>query len=157
MTAFDDAFTTLIGEEGGYVNDHEDAGGETKYGISKRAFPNIDIKNLTLDQAKTIYFDSYWNPSKCYVLPGPIAAQVFDFAVNAGVATAAKTLQRALGLTDDGDIGPSTLKVALQADLKQFAIHFAVERLLHYAQQPSFPKFGRGWFTRAVTIAVNNQ
>lgn len=157
MTVFDDAFAAVIGEEGFYSNDPEDSGGETKYGISKAAFPNIDIKNLTLDAAKTIYFDNYWTPSKCYLLPGAIAAQVFDFAVNAGVATAAKTLQRALGVADDGEIGSATLQAAIQVDLKKFAIHFAVERLLHYAQQPSFPKFGKGWFTRAVTVAINNQ
>lgn len=157
MTAFDDAFAAVIGEEGLYSNDQNDPGGETKYGISKAAFPNLDIKNLTLDEAKTIYFDNYWTPSKCYLLPGAIAAQVFDFAVNAGVATAAKTLQRALGVADDGEIGPSTLKAALAADFKQFSICFCVERLLHYAEQPSFPKFGKGWFKRAVTVAVNNQ
>lgn len=157
MTAFDDAFAAVIGIEGGYTNDPDDSGGETKYGISKTAFPNVDIKNLTLDQAKNIYFDNYWTPSKCQVLPGHIGAQVFDFAVNAGVSEAAKTLQRALGVDDDGVVGPSTLKAALQVDLKKFAIAFAVERTLHYASQPSFPKYGRGWITRALTVAMNNE
>ena len=60
MSNFDRAFRFLIGEEGGYVNDPADPGGETKFGISKRAYPQLDIKSLTLDQAKAIYRRDYW-------------------------------------------------------------------------------------------------
>ena len=55
MNNFDSAFTIILGSEGGYVNDPRDSGGETKYGIAKKFYPNLDIKNLTVEQAKAIY------------------------------------------------------------------------------------------------------
>ena len=61
MSNFDRAFRFLIGEEGGYSADPHDPGGETKFGISKRAYPQLDIKSLTLDQAKAIYRRDYWD------------------------------------------------------------------------------------------------
>jgi len=76
MTAFDKAFEILIGHEGGYVNDVNDRGGETRYGISKRAYPHIDIANLTLAQAKEIYRTDYWDKVKCSSLPPDLALLV---------------------------------------------------------------------------------
>ena len=57
---FDKAFEFTIGVEGGYVNDPSDPGGETKFGVSKKSYPNLDIKNLTITQAKEIYYKDYW-------------------------------------------------------------------------------------------------
>lgn len=156
MNSFDDAFAAVIGEEGGYVNDSEDAGGETKFGISKAAFPEIDIKNLTLDQAKDLYRKNYWTPILGDAMRPKMALAVFDFAVNAGVSASVKTLQRVIGVDDDGKVGPGTLAAANKKDIKDFALTFAVERVLHYASQTKFPKYGRGWVTRAVTVAMNN-
>ena len=59
-TNFLRAVKEVLKIEGGYVNNPNDRGGETKYGISKRAYPNVDIKNLTLDKAKQIYYNDYW-------------------------------------------------------------------------------------------------
>ncbi len=156
MTAFDDAFAAVIGEEGGYVDDPDDPGGETKYGISKAAYPALNIKNITLAQAKQIYHDNYWKNIQGDSIPAPVAEQVFDFAVNAGVGCATKLLQRVVGVPEDGVIGPRTVLAARNVNQKFFALHFAIERVLHYAGQSTFPKYGRGWVTRTLTTAINN-
>jgi hypothetical protein len=80
--SFDKAFEIVVGLEGGYSNDSNDPGGETKYGISKRYNPDIDIKNLTLEQAKQIYLERYWKPSGCDHALYPMDICLFDGAVN---------------------------------------------------------------------------
>jgi len=129
-TNFLKAFTEIIGIEGGYVNNPDDRGGETKYGISKRAYPNIDIKNLTLNKAKEIYHRDYWIATKleqidCY----DIQLELFDTAVNMGVYKTQTILQEALNLLNrnernfkdlkvDGQIGKITISAYNQVDKK---------------------------------------
>src|ERR1700687_938428 len=81
--------------EGGYVNSPSDPGGETKWGISKRAYPNLDIANLTADQASCIYTQDDWLKAGCDNLPLPYCTVVFDSAVNDGVSTATGWLRQA--------------------------------------------------------------
>jgi len=94
---FNSCVTLTLWLEGGYVNNPNDPGGETKYGISKRAHPNVDIANLTLDEAKEIYLDEYWMPSGCENLPTPLDLCVFDAAVNSGITRAAQWLKECGG------------------------------------------------------------
>src|SRR4030066_1021631 len=82
MNQFDRAIDLILAEEGGYVIDQLDPGGETKYGISKRAYPEINIPSLTPDQEKDIYMRDYWNPCKCEELPWPLSLLVFQAAIN---------------------------------------------------------------------------
>ena len=110
---FLDAFAKLIGHEGGLSLDPRDRGnwtggrrdwGElkgTKYGISAHAFPDLDIKSLTLEQARQIYRDKYWSAACCDMLPDPLKFPVFDLAVNSGPGRAARLLQRAVGAEED--------------------------------------------------------
>ena len=79
---FDKAFEFTVGLEGGYSDDKNDPGGETRYGISKRYNPDVDIKNLTLAQAKEIYLARYWIPAGCDAYPYPYDVILFDSAVN---------------------------------------------------------------------------
>lgn len=79
----------------GYTNDPNDAGGETKFGISKRAYPNIDIKSLTYDKVKEIYKKDYWDKAGCDSIPFPYNVCVFDCAVNQGVGRASQFLIKA--------------------------------------------------------------
>lgn len=78
-----------IALEGGYSNDAVDPGGETKYGISKRAFPDLDIKNLTPQLAEDIYKREYWDKLflDSYTFP-PFRWKLFDISVNMGLSTA---------------------------------------------------------------------
>ena len=67
------AFDMVIGNEGGYVNDPYDKGRETKYGISKKQYPHVDIPSLTLEQARDIYHKDYWCRYKCDCLPDALS------------------------------------------------------------------------------------
>lgn len=80
--SFDKAFELVVGLEGGYSNDPRDPGGETKFGISKRYHPELDIANLALEQAKSIYLNGYWIPAKCDESLYPLDICLFDGAVN---------------------------------------------------------------------------
>lgn len=95
MSSFDKALEFTLRWEGGYVFDHDDPGGETKYGISKRAYPNVNIKELTREQAGDIYKRDYWNTFNCDNLSVADACAVFDTCVNCGVARTAIFLDSA--------------------------------------------------------------
>lgn len=90
--SLDQALALVLKFEGGYVNDPDDPGGETKYGISKRSYPNVDIRNLTPELAGTIYQNDYWGPAGCAHLTPGMAVVVFDSAVNVGVRRAVEWL-----------------------------------------------------------------
>ena len=146
MTTFDQAFEIIIGHEGGYVNDPRDPGGETKYGISKRAYPKEDIKNLTLDRAKLLYKRDYWDAVEAESIPGAARLMLFDCAVNTGVGMAKKLLQRAVGTKDDGIIGPKTR--AAISNTPDLAMKFAGYWLQYYTDLPGWPTYGKGWTRR---------
>ena len=86
--SWEQALTFVLAREGGLVEDKNDPGGLTNYGISKRAYPNLDIRNLTVELAGTIYFNDYWTKAGCDALPPDMALIVFDSAVNCGVSRA---------------------------------------------------------------------
>lgn len=153
--SFERAFEIVVGLEGGYGNDKNDPGGETKYGISKRAYPDVDIKNLTLDHAKGIYRYDYWDALQCDEMPWPLSMLVFDCGVNQGLTTAAKTLQRALNVDQDGMIGKVTLAKAKTAGSETCAL-FLADRALRYTGTRGFDLFGRGWFKRLFLIAMES-
>ncbi|MGK2897583.1 MAG: glycoside hydrolase family 108 protein [Burkholderiaceae bacterium] len=148
---FDQAFNQLIAHEGGYVDDRRDAGGETKYGISKAAYPGEDIRAMTLERAKAIYARDYWGPAGCDALPDAARLQVFDMAVNSGVKTAIKTLQRAVGAVPDGVLGPHTLQAIQSMPALRLVARFNGQRLALMADLASWPAFGRGWAKRIAT------
>ena len=149
---FDDAFAKLIGHEGGYTNNSADPGGETKFGISKRAYPGEDIACLTLERAKEIYRRDYWGPAGCDAVPDAAKFQVFDMAVNSGVRQTIKTVQRAVGESEDGVLGPHTLQALQSMPAARFVARFNATRLAFMAGLPTWPTFGRGW---ALRIADN--
>ena len=145
---FDLAIERVLGHEGGYVNDPDDPGGETKYGISKRAYPNENISALTLDRAKELYRRDYWQPLRCEEMPWPLSMLVFDCGVNQGNQVAAKTLQKALGVAQDGSLGNVTMSKARKAGMETCAL-FLSDRALRYTGTRNFDKYGRGWLNYA--------
>jgi lysozyme family protein len=149
---FERAFAIILNSEGGYSNDPRDPGKETKYGISSRAYPNLDIKNLTIAQAEEIYRADYWDKCRCDEMPEGLKLPLFDSAVNQGSSRAIKLLQTALNLTPDGVIGPRTMERAHQE--AGAAANFLTERVLHYASLPTFPTFGRGWVRRVMRLML---
>ena len=111
-----------------YENHPDDTGGPTKFGISQKAYPNLDIASLTEAQAKEIYRRDYWDRIKGDLLPTPIAAALLDCAVNQGVPTAIKLFQSMMDLVVDGDFGPKTIRAAQTTtnwDVHMFQLHRA--------------------------------
>jgi lysozyme family protein len=94
MLSFAIDMTFIFKWEGGYVNDPSDPGGETNFGISKRSYPNLDIKNLTRQAAQEIYQRDYWNAIKGDTLDGSLACVALDTAINMGVSRANQFLQQ---------------------------------------------------------------
>jgi lysozyme family protein len=145
--------------EGGYVNHPDDPGGETKYGISKRTYPYLDIKHLTMDQARQIYFVDFWLKAKCEQIENePMAEKFFDACVNTGIGQAVTLLQRALRATgakveEDGVIGPVTLEAVNKADNAALVAAFRSEAAGYYrllaGLKPTQRLFLSGWLTRA--------
>lgn len=148
MKKFDAALTLILRHEGGYVWDKLDPGGETKYGISKRAYPDEDIKNITVERAGQIYKRDYWDKIKGDELPEPIAVIVFDFAVNAGVRRAVRMMQRLLNVQSDGVVGAKTLAAAKKCNADDFVTDYASERVNYYMMLKTFKRFGGGWLRR---------
>lgn len=146
--AFDIAFDRLMGHEGGYVNNPADPGGETNWGIAKRSYPDIDIKNLTRDQAKAIYLRDFWQRGQMDGFDGAISFQTFDIAVNSGIETAIRLLQRAAGVADDGHIGPVTMAAIHSKSVTDMLMLLNAERLDFYRKLSTFPTFGKGWVGR---------
>lgn len=136
----------------GYVNDPTDRGGETKFGVAKNANPDLNIATLTWHQAKDVYYKRYWLAAKCDQLPGRYAALHFDIAVNSGPKRAAKFLQRALNVTDDGIIGPVTIGKANQADVFDLCAAVCDQREKFYedimSNDPTQEKYRKGWMRR---------
>lgn len=150
MTAFDQAFDWLLGNEGGYVDDPHDPGGATRWGITERvARANGyigDMQTLPMEIAKAIAKRQYWDVYCCDQLPLEVGFQVFDTAYNGGAT--AKWLQEAAGVTADGKIGPATIAAVNAADPDKIVLRFNAARLRYLAALPTWPSFGKGWVNR---------
>lgn len=146
---FSEAFDRLIGHEGGYSNRSaaDDPGGETNWGISKRSYPNVDIKNLTRDGAKAIYLRDFWTPIDQGTHPA-IMYQVFDFAVNAGINTAIRKLQSAIGVADDGHWGPVSAAKLASMDVNDVLMLFNAEQLDYRRKLSNWQANASGWTAR---------
>lgn len=155
-----------------YSDDPDDPGGETKYGITKRDYPELDIKNLTIEQAMAVLNKDYWLAYKSDQLPWPLGWAHFDCCVNVGNKSrrkdgsinvhnrANKILQRAVKTDDDGIVGNITLKKA--ANFKGgnlSAIRDVIERVIYYRQladkRPIFKKYINGWQNRTDDLIKN--
>ncbi len=136
--------------EGGHVNDPQDPGGETNFGISKRAYPNLDIAGLSEPQAIQIYYQDYWLPSGAGSLNVGLDCWVLDGAINHGVSTAVKLLQGVCGVTQDGVIGPVTIAAANRLAEPEL---YLVARLKHYEALPGWTTYQSGWLKRLFIAA----
>ena len=155
---FDTAFALLLGHEGDYTDDTAlgDRGGKTRFGITeavaRQAGYTGDMRELPVDLAKRIYLDSYWRPVRADDLPPGVRYIVFDGAVNSGPAQSALWLQRALGVTADGVIGPRTLAAAYAKDAQQLKTAILAQRLRFMTGLTNWPAFSRGWARRIADL-----
>ena len=159
LISFDEIIDITLKHEGGYVHDPKDLGGETNFGIAKRFYPDVDIKNLTKDEAKDIYRRDYWVRNKVEELPENLRHIFFDMCVNQGRGTAVKILQRACNakgadLAIDGGMGTGT-KNAIET-YKPSTERVRCYRLKHYYDlvnaKPEQERFLFGWYKRAISI-----
>ena len=159
LVNFEDIIEVVLHHEGGYVNDPKDPGGETNFGIAKRSHPNVDIKNLTKDNAIKIYKEHYWDKNKVENLPENLRHIYFDMCVNQGKGRAVKILQRAANakganLKVDGGLGPKTLAAIESSNVELQRVR--AYRVKYYAdlvtRKPDLEKFYYGWYKRALEV-----
>ena len=162
--AFDRCFAITVGHEGGQLDlNPNDSGNWTggsvgygelrgsKFGISAAAYPSLKISDLTLEQAKNLYFQDYWTPVSGDALPLPLAVLVFDAAVNNGIHRATIWLQVALDVGADGLIGPVTLAAAHNRGVDACPA-FLAQRIYFMAGLPAWHDFGLGWSRRLAAL-----
>lgn len=146
------AFVLADRIEGGYVNDPRDPGGETNFGISKRAYPGENIRELTRAGAISIYHRDYWQACACDALPPALGVATFDCAVNQGTGVAVRLLQTALRVKADGIVGPRTLAAAQAADVFEVLMDLLSWRLRRYAFTANASVYMRGWSKRVLYL-----
>ena len=157
---FDTVFDRVIGHEAGYTDNPKDPGnwtggkvnsGElkgTKYGIAANTYPMLDIKNLTEEQARAIYYKDWWQACGIDRFSSAMQFQMFDAAFNHGMRNASKIYQRAVGAKDDGMIGTKTLSSASKLSENDRLMRFLSFRIKFYTSLRTFSDFGRGWSNR---------
>ncbi len=158
--AFEAAVTNLLKFEGGYVNDPVDPGGETNFGITKRTYPNINIRALKVEDAKQIYYTDWWVKNGLEQLPPMTGSKVLDMGVNMGMFHAVKILQLALcnlgvSVAVDGHIGPGTRGACSKVDDTKLVSALRVGQANYYrtlaADNPAMRKYLKGWLRRAAS------
>lgn len=150
--AFNNCIEIILKHEGGYVNNPKDSGGETKYGIIKRYFPDLDIKNLTIEDAKSIYYEKYWQPMLLdQINDENIQLEIFDYGINAGIRRAIRTAQQICKIMVDGLMGIQTIQ-AINTFKADFVYLYKHARRVHYEflanKYPKNEKFLKGWLNR---------
>jgi lysozyme family protein len=138
--------------DGAVTNDPHDPGGVTRWGISKRAYPMIDVEGLTFDEAAGIYRRDYWDKVGCEEFPEPVALVLFDAAVNQGPGPAIRLLQAALGVHVDGIVGHTTLAAARDQPTVGTLSGFISRRWDRYYDTGGAGVYLRGWTHRLLRI-----
>lgn len=163
MTAssYDDALRRLLAHEGGYTNHPSDPGGPTNFGITivdyrKYVKPDataVDVRAMTLGEAKAIYRAKYWDAQRCSELPAGVDYAVFDYGVNSGIGRSGKVLRRVLKLPDDTSVvSGAVIAAARAADTKALVIAICDERLRFLQSLKTWPVFGAGWGRRVAEV-----
>jgi lysozyme family protein len=161
MTPFRQAFTEQVlkvfGHEGGFQKNPKDPGNwvngklvGTKYGISARSYPHLDIPNLTQEEAEQIYWIDFWLKMGCNHMPDWISPFVFDYGINSGATTVARYVQQSVGVLPDGIIGPRTIAAIEKADKLQLLRLLFVRRARTFAEAApeNYHEHKNGWFAR---------
>ena len=149
---FDTAFGKLLGHEGDFSDHPDDKGGATRFGVTEAVAREVgykgDMRELPLELAKRIYRAKYWDEVQADYLPAGIRYVMFDAAVNSGPGQAVRWLQRAVGVADDGILGPRTMAAAGALSADAVRMKLLAQRLRFMSALPTWPSFGRGWARR---------
>ncbi|MBI5177906.1 MAG: N-acetylmuramidase [Nitrospinae bacterium] len=158
MADFNSAILKTLANEGGarFTDNPSDKGGATKYGISQRAYPKEDIKNLTEQRAREIYKTDYWDRIRGDEIKSQVIAEnMFDTCVNMGTVTGGKLAQLALGIQPaDGVIGGQSLTAINSVNEELFIAHYTIAKIARYAyicnNNKDQKQFLLGWINRAL-------
>lgn len=153
---FDNCLALLLHHEGGYVDHPEDPGGETNHGVTRAVYEQWlgrqvmdgEMKALTHADVAPIYRKNYADRVRFDDLPSGVDWSCFDWAVNSGVSRSAKALQRIVGVTADGAIGPQTLRAVANVEPRKIIEDMHQARQAFYERLSTFKTFGRGWTRR---------
>jgi len=153
---FDKCLEMLLSHEGGFVNHPEDPGGITNLGVTKKVYDEWtgsesteqEMRDLTPEDVAPIYKKNYWDRVKGDSLPSGLDWACFDWAINSGSGRPAKAVQRAVGATQDGAIGPQTLGLIMEKDPEEIINYVYGVRQDFYKSLKTFETFGRGWTRR---------
>jgi lysozyme family protein len=164
ISNWDKSFNMVIAHEGGFTNDQRDKGnhlpdgreGCTMWGCTQAVWEKYvghevtqdDMKALKKEDVKPVYKRDYWDAVRGDDLPAGVDYAVFDFAINAGPGASRKMVQKALGVTADGSIGPATMKAIQSADGRQLLNAFSYAKTAFYKSLNTFPTYGKGWLKR---------
>jgi lysozyme family protein len=144
--------------EGDDTQKPTDRGGHTRFGISQKAYPDLDMRSLTREMAEQLYYRDYWLALRCDAFHPAISFVLFDIGVNQGVSFAAHALQKLVGAKTDGNIGPKTLALAGMLNPLTTIQYLSDQRVMRYAnivKNDAFQnKFIVGWIKRAITVRV---
>lgn len=157
---FKTALFLVLAHEGSYVNDPKDPGGPTNRGVTLRTYrayvnPKAhvkDLKKITSDEIAMVYRRHYWDEVVGAELPSGLDYAMFDFAVNSGPGRATKFLQKIVGATVDGKIGPETLSLLGREDFVTLVNRLCDARLAFLKRQSTWKRFGKGWTRRVVNV-----
>jgi lysozyme family protein len=162
---FPNCLAFVLKAEGGFNDDPADPGGATNKGVTQRVYdayrtknglPTQSVELIEDGEVSDIYKSEYWEPTSCDQLPAGVDLCVFDFAVNAGDTRSEETLQQALEVTVDGQIGPQTITAAQAADPLALANHMLDLRKAFYqalvVRKPADAKFLNGWLNRVAAL-----
>lgn len=156
---FKPSLSLVLAHEGGYVNHPRDPGGATNKGVTQAVYdayrktmglPPKSVREITLGEAAAIYRQQYWQAIQGDKLKAGVDYAVFDFAVNSGVARAARYLQLSLGVKADGHIGNMTLAALADADPVELITKLCANRMAFLKALATFDTFGKGWTRRVV-------
>jgi lysozyme family protein len=153
---FERALALVLVHEGGWADHPKDPGGATNLGVTigtlsdwlGRPATKAEVRALTKASVAPIYRRNYWNAVRGDELPAGVDYAVFDFAVNSGRGRAIPSLQRAIGVADDGKLGPITLAAAASKDAAQTIERICADRLAFLRRLSTWPTFGKGWSSR---------
>lgn len=155
--SFAKAVAFVLDKERGLVDDPQDPGGLTNYGIALKRHPELtadDIRTMTLSRASDIYLNQYWAPVQGPAWPNGVDLVMLDMCVNMGKEAAVECLQTALHIDIDGAIGPQTIRTAAQAAPIELIARITTARIQKYMRMAGWPHDGNGWTTRAVEAAI---
>ena len=157
---FDKAIAALLISEGGFVNNAKDPGGMTNLGVTKTVWEGwtghdateTTMRNLSTSDVTPLYRKKYWDAVQGDNLPAGLDYCVFDTSVNSGAGRSIKLLQRSIGVTEDGAIGPNTLAAILVADVGQLIDKYCAARQDFLQSLATFDTFGKGWTRRVSEV-----